>query len=116
MIEPRYWRGVASPMVKHLLFVAAIAPVVVGAQIPATAARPAAPLVSIDRVVAIVGDQPLLFTTVLTAINQRGAQGLQLPTDSAGQTALARTVLDDLVTGKPVQKSKELPLEVTAAD
>ena len=104
-------------MIKHLLVVAAVAPVVVGAQTPASVARPVGALVPIDRVVAIVGDQPLLFTQVLTAINQRRAQGLQVPTDSAGQTALARTVLNDLVDEEIlVQKSKELKLEVTDAD
>jgi peptidyl-prolyl cis-trans isomerase SurA len=104
-------------MIKHLLVVAVVAPVVVGAQTPATVARPVGSLVPIDRVVAIVGDQPLLFTQVLTTINQRRAQGLQVPTDSVGQAALARTVLNELVDEEIlVQKSKELKLEVTDAD
>jgi peptidyl-prolyl cis-trans isomerase SurA len=105
-------------MIKQLLVVAALSPVVVGAQIPATAARGAvAPAVPIDRVVAIVGDQPVLWTYVLTAINQRRTQGLQVPADSAGQAALSRTVLNDLVDEEIlVQKAKELKLEVTDAD
>ena len=54
---------------------------------------------------------------MLTAINQRRAQGLQVPPDSAGQTALARSVLNDLVDEEIlVQKAKELKLEVTDAD
>ncbi len=104
-------------MIKHLLVVAALLPAGVGAQTPATSARSVAPSVPIDRVVAIVGDQPLLWTNVLTTINQRRAQGLQVPTDTAGQAALARTVLNDLVDEEIlVQKSKELKLEVTDAD
>jgi len=104
-------------MIKHLLVVAALTPAVVGAQIPATAARPVAPSVPIDRVVAIVGDQPVLWTYVLTAINQRRSQGLQVPTDSAGQAALTRTVLNDLVDEEIlVQKAKEMKLEVTDGD
>jgi peptidyl-prolyl cis-trans isomerase SurA len=102
---------------KHLIIVAALTPVVLGAQVPATATRPIPPSLPIDRVIAIVGDQPVLWTDVLTAINQRRAQGLQLPTDSAGQQALARQVLSELVDEEIlVQKAKELKLEVTDAD
>jgi peptidyl-prolyl cis-trans isomerase SurA len=59
----------------------------------------------------------VLWTDVLTAINQRRAQGLQLPPDSAAQAALARTVLNELVDEEIlVQKAKEMKLEVTDAD
>ena len=103
-------------MIKHLLVVAALAPVALGAQIPA-AARPVSPSLPIDRVVAIVGDQPVLWTQVLTTINQRRAQGLQVPPDSAGQAALGRVVLNDLVDEEIlVQKAKEMKLEVTDGD
>jgi peptidyl-prolyl cis-trans isomerase SurA len=104
-------------MIRHLLIVAALTPIALGAQTPATAARPVPSSLPIDRVVAIVGEQPLLWTEVLTAINQRRAQGLQLPTDSAGQAALARTVLNDLVDEEIlVQRAKEMKLEVTDAE
>jgi peptidyl-prolyl cis-trans isomerase SurA len=104
-------------MIKQLIAAAVFAPVALGGQIPVTAARAVPPSLPIDRVVAIVGDQPLLWSDVLTSINQRRAQGLQLPTDSAGQTALARTVLGELVDEEIlVQKAKEMKLEVTDAD
>ncbi|HMI46009.1 MAG TPA: peptidylprolyl isomerase, partial [Gemmatimonadaceae bacterium] len=104
-------------MKKYLLVVAALAPLALGAQVPATATRAVPPSLPIDRVVAIVGEQPVLWTEVLTAINQRRAQGLQVPPDSAGQTALAKSVLNDLVDEEIlVQKAKELKLEVTDAD
>ena len=104
-------------MKKYLLVVAALAPLALGAQVPATATRAVPPSLPIDRVVAIVGEQPVLWTEVLTAINQRRAQGLQVPPDSAGQAALARSVLNDLVDEEIlVQKAKELKLEVTDAD
>ena len=104
-------------MKKYLLVVAALAPVALGAQVPATVTRAVPPSLPIDRVVAIVGEQPVLWTEVLTAINQRRAQGLQVPPDSAGQTALAKSVLNDLVDEEIlVQKAKELKLEVTDAD
>ena len=104
-------------MMKRLLLIAALAPVGLAAQVPATATRPVPPSLPLDRVVAIVGDQPVLWTDVLTAINQRRAQGLQLPPDSASQAALARTVLNDLVDEEIlVQKAKEMKLEVTEAE
>ncbi|HMI43727.1 MAG TPA: peptidylprolyl isomerase [Gemmatimonadaceae bacterium] len=104
-------------MKQYLLVVAALAPLALGAQVPATATRAVPPSLPIDRVVAIVGEQPVLWTEVLTAINQRRAQGLQVPPDSAGQTALAKSVLNDLVDEEIlVQKAKELKLEVTEAE
>ncbi|HJQ53773.1 MAG TPA: peptidylprolyl isomerase [Gemmatimonadaceae bacterium] len=117
MIEPGVMRGVGSGMIKRFIVGAALAPLVLGAQTPATAARPVPPSLPIDRVVAVVGDQPLLWSDVLTAINQRRAQGLQLPTDSAAQTALARSVLGELVDEEIlVQKAKELKLDAGDAD
>ena len=104
-------------MIKHLVIVAALAPLALAAQIPTTPAAPVATSLPIDRVVAIVGTQPVLWTDVLTAVNQRRTQGLQLPTDSAGQAVLARSVLGELVDEEMlVQKAKEMKLEVLEAD
>ncbi|MEA2762628.1 MAG: peptidyl-prolyl cis-trans isomerase SurA [Gemmatimonadaceae bacterium] len=104
-------------MLRHLLAVAALGPVALAAQTPVAAVSNTSGPLPIDRVVAIIGDQPLLWTDVLTAINQRRAQGLQVPTDSVQQAALARTVLNDLVDEEIlVQKAKEMKLEVTESD
>ena len=104
-------------MIKRLLVAAALAPIGIGAQTPAAAPQSVPAALPIDRVVAIVGDQPVLWSDVLTSINQRRAQGLQLPTDSGGQATLARTVLGELVDEEIlVQKAKEMKLEVTDAD
>jgi peptidyl-prolyl cis-trans isomerase SurA len=104
-------------MMKLLFVAASLAPLALSAQVPATANRAVAPSLPIDRVVAIVGEQPLLWTDVVTAINQRRAQGLQVPPDSAGQGALAKTVLNELIDEEIlVQKAKEMKLEVTEAD
>jgi peptidyl-prolyl cis-trans isomerase SurA len=105
-------------MIKRLLALAALLPVGIAAQTPATtASRPIPPTLPIDRVVAIVGDQPLLWSDVLTSINQRRAQGMQLPPDSAGQAALARQVLGELIDEEIlVQKAKEMKLEVVESD
>ena len=106
---------------KRFLIVAALLPVTLHAQTPTTpattAARPIPPSLPIDKVVAIVGDQPLLWSDVLTNINQRRAQGMQLPPDSAGQAALARQVLSELIDEEIlVQKAKEMKLEVVESE
>ena len=104
-------------MMKRFIIAAALLPASMLAQTPATAARTIPPSLPIDRVVAIVGDQPLLWSDVLTAVNQRRAQGLQLPPDSAGQAALSRQVLGELVDEEIlVQKAKEMKLDVTDVD
>ena len=104
-------------MIKHFVAALALAPAVLAAQTPAVSASNVPASLPIDRVVAIIGDQPLLWTDVLTAINQRRAQGLKVPTDSAGQAALAKTVLGELIDEEIlVQKAKEMKLEVTDAD
>jgi len=94
------------------LIALALAPAALYAQNPpAAGVLPTGPI-PVDRVVAIVGDQPLLWTNVLTAINQRRAQGMQLPSDSAGQAQLARSIVNELVDEEIlVQKAKELKLE-----
>jgi peptidyl-prolyl cis-trans isomerase SurA len=103
-------------MLKYLMAAAALGPVALGAQTPATPVRTPAAL-PIDRVVAIIGEQPLLWTEVLAAVNQRRTQGLQVPADSAGQSAVARTVLNDLIDEEIlVQKAKEMKLEVTESE
>lgn len=81
---------------------------------PPVAARVGPSVIPVDRVIAIVGDQPVLWTQVLSAINQRRAAGLQVPQDSVGQAALARTVVNELIDEEIlVQKAKELKLEAS---
>ena len=43
---------------------------------PAAAARPTLANIPIDRVVAVVGTQPVLWSDVLTFINQQRAAGM----------------------------------------
>src|SRR5262245_27978921 len=50
-----------------------------------------------DRIVAVVGTTPLLWSEVLEVINQRRAQGIQIPEDSLGMVTLARQVVNDMV-------------------
>lgn len=104
-----------------LSFIAAL-PVSLTAQTPRTpppvaprvAAAPARATVPVDRVVAVVGNQVILWSDVMNSINQQRAAGLQLPSDSAAQAALAREALNALVDEEIlVQKAHLLKLEVT---
>ena len=73
------------------------------AQVTPPPARPAPAAVSaltpmpIDRIVAVVGNHPILWSEVLDVINAQRANGLELATDSAGQMAQARDQLGKLI-------------------
>ena len=94
-------------------------PVSLTAQTPAPApARVAAAslpaTIPVDRVVAVVGSQVILWSDVMSSVNQQRAAGMQLPPDSAGQAAVARDVLNQLVDEEIlVRKAHELKIEVT---
>ena len=81
---------------------------------PRVAAAPAPASVPVDRVVAVVGNQVILWSDVMSSINQQRAAGLQLPPDSAGQAELAREALNTLVDEEIlVQKAHLMKVEVT---
>jgi peptidyl-prolyl cis-trans isomerase SurA len=101
-------------MIKSALLLSVLAPAIAVAQQISSSVPIASGEVGVDRIVAVVGDQPLLWSDVLTSVNQRRASGMVLPTDSAAQAAMARTVLNDLIDEELlVQKAKELKLEVS---
>lgn len=101
----------SGDMLKKILFALAAAPVALAAQSLTPAARRTD--FPVDRVVAVVGAQPILWSEVMSNINQQRAQGLSLPADSLGQEKLARQVLNDLVDEEIlIQKAKELKIEV----
>lgn len=54
-------------------------------------------ILPIDRVIAVVASKPILWSEVLERINIARASGLELPRDSAGQFAVARQMLEQLV-------------------
>lgn len=84
------------------------------AQEPALSSLSAGTTLPIDRIVAVVGSAPILWSEVLVAVNQRRAQGLPFPSDSAGQMAIARDVLDELVDAEIlVQKAAQLGITVS---
>jgi peptidyl-prolyl cis-trans isomerase SurA len=78
------------------------------------AARSAVRSVDVDRVVAVVGTTPILYSDLLDELNMRRAYGLQLPTDSAGRAKVERDVLGEMVDAELlVQKAKEEKVEVS---
>jgi len=70
---------------------------------PAWAQDPQEPLAPpggstvVDRIVAIVGNQPILWSHVQEYIFQRQTEGLELPTDEAGTQALIKNAINELV-------------------
>lgn len=87
------------------------------AQDSTAALAAAAGPVAVDRVVAVVGNHPILYSNVIEAVNVRRSQGLTLPTDSAGQEKVMRTILNDLVDEEVlVQKAKEEKVVVADND
>jgi peptidyl-prolyl cis-trans isomerase SurA len=73
--------------------------------------------IPLERVVAVVGDQPILWSSVIEAVNVRRAQGMQIPPDSAGQVKVITDVTNDLIDQELlVQKAQVLKVEVSDDD
>ena len=81
------------------------------------AQQPVSREIPVDQIVAIVGDKPILYSNVIEAVNARRAQGMKLPADSAGQAAMMRRVVDELIDEEVlVQKAKEEKVVVADED
>jgi peptidyl-prolyl cis-trans isomerase SurA len=88
-----------------------------GAQAPAVSSSPIPGAVGIDGVVAVVGNTPILRTDVEERIGAMRTQGQPMPTDSAGQRALVKQIIDQLIDEDLlVQKAQALKLEVADND
>ncbi len=100
---------------KKIVFALFAAPVALAAQVAVPAAKRAD--IPVDRVVAVVGSQPILWSDVMSTINQQRASGLTLPTDSLGQQKLAQQTISDLVDEEILlHKAKDLKVEVADAE
>src|ERR1700722_19869834 len=84
------------------------APLVLGAQQPGSVTAPAPPKPStspapqpiglpLDRVVAVVGQRPILWSEVEEAINYLQGRGEHIPDDTAGFHAYALDKLNDMI-------------------
>src|SRR5689334_20975300 len=81
---------------------------------PAAAPAAARPTLPVDRIVAIVGDQPILMSNVQEIIYQRRAQGMPAPADSAALSALVHQVINELVDEELlIAKAGEEKIELT---
>jgi peptidyl-prolyl cis-trans isomerase SurA len=71
----------------------------------------------VDRIVAIVGQQPILLSQVQEEIFQRQANNqLVLPKDSAGLAALRRQVLDGMIDDEVLYQQAKQDTSVTVTD
>ena len=66
-----------------------------GARPPQTAADSGD--LPVDRVVAVVGDRPILLSELTEELSERRARGLKIPPDSAGWMETARGVLQEMI-------------------
>lgn len=71
----------------------------------------------VDRLAAIVGTTPILYSELLDELNMRRARGLQLPTDSLERAKLERDVLNEMIDAELlVQKATDEKVEVADDD
>ena len=81
------------------------------------AAQEGAPIVTVDRIVAVVGTRAILWSEVGDWITERRAAGVRIPPDSAGRLALARRAVEELVREELlVQMAEREKLEVSDAE
>lgn len=107
----------------HALIAASLASALAAqAQPPVPAVRPAnttpaVTAVPVDRVIAIAGDHPVLWSEVLEEYNTRRAQGMPIPTDSVEHHKLVVKIIDDIIDAEVlVQKAALEKVEVTDGD
>ncbi|MEP7382275.1 MAG: peptidylprolyl isomerase [Gemmatimonadota bacterium] len=72
--------------------------------------------IPVDKVVAVVGQYPILWSDVLEELSQRRAQGLQVPEDSTAQLALARTIIDEMIDIEVMVQRAKTDTSITVAD
>jgi peptidyl-prolyl cis-trans isomerase SurA len=70
----------------------------------------------IDRVVAVVGDRPILLSEVEEELLVLQSQGQRLPTDSAGRNTLRRQVLERMVDEEVLYQKARQDTTITVTD
>jgi peptidyl-prolyl cis-trans isomerase SurA len=84
---------------------------------PLAAQPPATQHASLDRIVAVVGDQPITQFDLAQRIIQDQQRGVRLPTDSAGRRAYELQTLNTMIDEELLlQKAKDLKVEVPDND
>ena len=96
-------------------FAVSAAPVAAQARVAAAADSTKPEIV--DRVVAVVGERPILMSEVMEFIFAQRGRGMELPSDSAGMSAMQHQVLDKLIDDEVLVKAaKTYKIEVSDAD
>ncbi len=86
------------------------------ASLPAQQPQPAGGEKSLDRIVAVVGGTPILWSDVQEVILQRQASGASFPDDSAGQLAVIKQIVSDLVDEELLVERASSDTSITVAD
>ncbi|MBK9979458.1 MAG: peptidylprolyl isomerase [Gemmatimonadetes bacterium] len=72
--------------------------------------------IPVDKIVAVVGQQPILWSDVLEEISQRRAAGLQVPEDSTAQLALAKSIIEEMIDVEVMVQRAKADTSITVAD
>lgn len=91
-----------------LLATSSLVPLAAAAQQPVN--------IPVDRVVAVVGTYPILWSDVLEELSQRRAQGLQVPEDSTAQLELARSIINEMIDVEVMVQRAKTDTSITVAD
>lgn len=90
-----------------------VLPALLAVATPAAAQTPALNRYPVDRVVAVVNTEPILWSEVMEVYAQQRAQGRPEPRDSAAQMALAREILGTIIDEElMVQRARQMGIEV----
>jgi peptidyl-prolyl cis-trans isomerase SurA len=98
------------------LAVVAWALALVAAPAPLRAQQPQAPVQVIDRIVAIVGERPILLSEVDEQLLLAQSQGQRVPTDSAARDALRRRTLQGMVDDEVLYQTARLDTTIVVTD
>ena len=72
--------------------------------------------IDVDRIVAVVGQTPILWSEVLEQVNIRRARGVQVPTDPAEQFKFARDVLNEMIDVEVMVQRARLDTAIVVQD
>ena len=72
--------------------------------------------IPVDKIVAVVGQQPILWSDVLEEISQRRAAGLQVPEDSTAQLALAKSITEEMIDVEVMVQRAKADTSITVED
>src|SRR5207248_4561902 len=70
----------------------------------------------IDRVVAVVGDQAILYSEVNERLQQSRSAGMQIPEDSTALLALQRQILQQMVDEEVLYQKAKKDTAITVTD